>query len=52
MHSPLQAPDNLYHTFDFMKNDYDKHRQIYASMVAYLDEGVRSRVSHSHEPMH
>ena len=40
VHSPLQAPANLYHTFDFMENDYDKHRQIYASMVAYLDEGV------------
>jgi arylsulfatase A-like enzyme len=40
VHSPLQAPSNLYHTFDFMANDYDKHRQIYASMVAYLDEGV------------
>lgn len=40
VHSPLQAPANLYHTFDFMKNDYDKHRQIYASMVAYLDTGV------------
>ena len=23
-----------------MKNDYDKHRQIYASMVNYLDTGV------------
>ena len=40
VHSPLQAPSTLYHTFDFMANDYDKHRQIYASMVAYLDEGV------------
>ena len=40
VHSPLQAPDNLFHTFDFMENDYDKHRQIYASMVAYLDTGV------------
>lgn len=27
-----------------MTNDYDKHRQIYASMVAYLDEGVGKMV--------
>lgn len=40
VHSPLQAPAMLYHSFDFMTNDYDKHRQIYASMVAYLDTGV------------
>ena len=40
VHSPLQAPGGLFHTFDFMTNDYDKHRQLYASMVAYLDTGV------------
>ena len=40
VHSPLQAPAPLFHSFDFMSNDYDKHRQIYASMVAYLDSGV------------
>lgn len=40
VHSPLQAPANLFHSFDFMTNDYDRHRQIYASMVAYLDTGV------------
>lgn len=40
VHSPLQAPDVLFHSFDFMEDDWDKHRQIYASMVAYLDSGV------------
>ena len=40
VHSPLQAPADLYHRFDFMDNDYDKHRQLYAAMVAYLDSGV------------
>ena len=29
VHSPLQAPAPIYHSFDFMVNDYDKHRQIY-----------------------
>ena len=40
VHSPLQAPADLYHRFDFMENDWDHHRQIYAAMVAYLDSGV------------
>jgi arylsulfatase I/J len=45
-HSPLQAPGTTFTHFNFINNktgnegDYEKHRQLYASMVKYLDLGV------------
>eukprot|EP00054_Salpingoeca_dolichothecata_P002675 m.23544 g.23544 ORF g.23544 m.23544 type:complete len:547 (+) comp13190_c0_seq2:58-1698(+) len=40
VHSPLQSPIPYYHAFDFMTNDWDHHRQLYASMVHYLDDCI------------
>ena len=33
VHEPLQVPFNWFHHFDFMKDDYNNHRQLYTSMV-------------------
>ena len=45
-HSPLQAPVSAFAHFGFIENrtgtdaDYEKHRQLYTSMVWYLDLAV------------
>ena len=49
VHSPLQVPADTFAVFDFIgkksgdAGDYDKHRQLYTSMVHYLD-GVVGKI--------
>eukprot|EP00039_Didymoeca_costata_P020357 m.340990 g.340990 ORF g.340990 m.340990 type:complete len:528 (+) comp19698_c0_seq1:49-1632(+) len=40
VHEPLEVPGVYYNKFDFIKNDYQSHRQTYAAMVNYMDGAI------------